>query len=103
MVTFEFPIVLLYHRPPLLIRKNIPIPLTPPLSSDPPNMQFSSLFALSLLASVALAAPLSEEATKREPSVSCGGRTFSSSQVARAVDNSNSDAASSTTYPHTYK
>ncbi|CAO1631293.1 unnamed protein product [Parajaminaea phylloscopi] len=53
----------------------------------------------SLCALVAVAAPVAQ---KREPSVSCGGRSFSGSQVAQAVNNADNNAASSSSYPHTY-
>lgn len=60
-------------------------------------MQILTIF--SMLTVAVMAAPM----IKREPSVSCGGRTFSGSQVATAVNNADNDAAASTTYPHTYK
>ncbi|CAD6941315.1 unnamed protein product [Tilletia controversa] len=62
-------------------------------------MQFFTL-ALLVLPAAILASPLTLE--KREPAVSCGGKYYTSGQVARAVSYSNSNAAPSTTYPHTY-
>ncbi|KAL9936887.1 hypothetical protein V8E36_004122 [Tilletia maclaganii] len=58
------------------------------------------VFALASLPAFIAASPIA--LTKREPSVSCGGVSYSSSQVALAVQYSNEDAAPSTTYPHTY-
>lgn len=60
-------------------------------------MKFLAL--LSVFAFAVIAAPIE----KREPSVRCGGRIFSSSQVATAVKNADNDAAPSSSYPHTYK
>ncbi|KAK0548914.1 hypothetical protein OC846_002503 [Tilletia horrida] len=60
-------------------------------------MKFATLAVLSL-AAVVVSAPIE----KREPSVSCGGKRYSSGQVATAVDYSDSNAAPSTTYPHQY-
>lgn len=57
------------------------------------------LFASLFIGALALAAPHQ----KRAPSVRCGGRSFTSAQVNEAVDNADSDAAPSTTYPHDYK
>lgn len=59
-------------------------------------MHFLTL--IPFLALLTLAAPIE----KRAPSVSCGGRSFTSSQVNKAVQNSNSDAAPSSSYPHQY-
>ncbi|KAK0539396.1 hypothetical protein OC835_001145 [Tilletia horrida] len=58
------------------------------------------VFALALIALPAaiLASPIA----KREPSVNCGGHTYSSSQVALAVQYADEGAAPSTTYPHQY-
>lgn len=69
-------------------------------------MQFLALLTLAL---PALAAPVSESSSsssslieKRAPSVNCGGKSYSSSLVNRCVNNSDNDAAPSTTYPHQY-
>lgn len=62
---------------------------------------FSLVFSL-MATSIVFSAPINNS-EKRELAVSCGGRRFTSAQVARGVDNSEADAASSTTYPHQYK
>ncbi|KAK0548913.1 hypothetical protein OC861_002394 [Tilletia horrida] len=60
-------------------------------------MKFASL-ALLALPAIALAGPIQ----KREPSVTCGGKYYSSSQVSQAVEYSDYGYAPSTTYPHQY-
>ncbi|EPQ32425.1 uncharacterized protein PFL1_00621 [Pseudozyma flocculosa PF-1] len=62
-------------------------------------MQFK-LALLALIPALAVAAPL--EARQGGVSVTCGSTYYSSTQVNRAVNNAIQDAASSTTYPHTY-
>ncbi|KAE8267152.1 hypothetical protein A4X09_0g5191 [Tilletia walkeri] len=64
-------------------------------------MQFFTLALLALPAAI-LASPITTTFEKRAPAVNCGGKAYTSTQVNRAVSYSNSDAAPSTTYPHTY-
>lgn len=53
-------------------------------------------FALVALAAVVAAAPL-----EKRVSPNCGGKSFSNTNVNKAISNGVNDAASSTTYPHT--
>ena len=75
----------------------------------PPGYVFDAAIAttFSLDFETALAAPVNQAGSsslieKRAPSVNCGGKSYSSSLVNRCVNNSDNDAASSTTYPHKY-
>ncbi|CEH13017.1 guanyl-specific ribonuclease f1 [Ceraceosorus bombacis] len=54
-------------------------------------------FALVALAAVAAAAPL-----EKRVSPNCGGKSFSNTNVNQAISNGVNDAASSSSYPHTY-
>ncbi|KAK0530270.1 hypothetical protein OC834_000093 [Tilletia horrida] len=58
-------------------------------------------FALLALPAAILASPV-QTLEKREPSATCGSKYYTSTQVARAVQLSNSNGAPSSTYPHTY-
>lgn len=57
--------------------------------------------ALLLLAVPALA--MAAAVKKRDPSVSCGGTSYSSDQVATCISNGNDGDGGSSDYPHRYK
>lgn len=62
-------------------------------------MKFS-LALLALVPAVALAAPL--EPRQGGVAVNCGGKSYSASQVNRAINNAESGNYDSSGYPHTY-
>lgn len=64
-------------------------------------MKFS-LALLALVPAVALAAPLLEP-RQGGVSVNCGGVSYTSTQVNRAINNGLSGNYDSSGYPHTYK
>ncbi|PWN99640.1 putative ribonuclease T1 [Tilletiopsis washingtonensis] len=59
-----------------------------------------TLFLVSALCALTLGAPIERRATPS--SVSCGGRSYSASQINGAISNGVNDRASSSSYPHRY-
>ncbi|PWZ00459.1 guanyl-specific ribonuclease U1 [Testicularia cyperi] len=65
-------------------------------------MKFSAAAFLAVLPALALAAPVELESRQGGVAVNCGGKSYTSTQVNRAINNALQDRASSTSYPHTY-
>ncbi|KAK0530271.1 hypothetical protein OC842_003980 [Tilletia horrida] len=59
------------------------------------------VFAFLALPAAILASPV-QTLEKREPAVTCATKYYTGTQVARAVQLSNSNGAPSSTYPHTF-
>ncbi|PWN48448.1 ribonuclease-domain-containing protein [Violaceomyces palustris] len=62
------------------------------------------VLAIAPLASLVLAAPVVEEIEKRQGgiAVTCGTKSYTATQVNKAINNARSGSYSSSGYPHTY-